>query len=492
MSVLQRLIVASACRSTHHYLAMTALERLAGPDAEGWRGLFLARHEAYLRGAKAPDDVFRDSRNQVLHVGDGYWGGAVGAAEDWYGRARSALAAKRWEDGVYAAGVLSHYYTDPIQPLHTGQTEDEAAIHRAFEWSVAKSYPALISRLAERLGGFPAIPTPAGEDWLAGMVRAGAEAAHPHYETVIDHYDLAAGSSDPLQGLDDTLMDVTARLLGLAAAGFAVILARLLAEAGVRPPRVSVTLATVLAGLKVPFRAVAARMENASERALVQATYAELAATGRVRETLSDDDRAVRALHAAEVLERPLAELDHVVPRPAGTRYGKPPAAHAKAAPPAPPERAPAAPPPRSDCRLDRADPVVDAPAIGPRTAERLAAIGVLTVGDLLDMDAEDTAERLDARHISVRVLKEWRAMAALACGIAGLRGVDAQLLVGVGIAGLEDLAAADAVRLAGALAAWAETGSGARILRSSRAPALREIEGWIAAARAARRDAAA
>ena len=48
-----------------------------------------------------------------------------------------------WHEAVYAAGIMSHYYTDPIHPFHTAQSPAENNIHRAVEWSISKSYGAL-------------------------------------------------------------------------------------------------------------------------------------------------------------------------------------------------------------------------------------------------------------------------------------------------------------------------------------------------------------
>ncbi|MCA9147987.1 MAG: DUF4332 domain-containing protein, partial [Planctomycetales bacterium] len=50
---------------------------------------------------------------------------------------------------------------------------------------------------------------------------------------------------------------------------------------------------------------------------------------------------------------------------------------------------------------LEPADPIVDAPSIGPKTAERFHAIGVTTVQELLDLDANDAAARINYRRIT-------------------------------------------------------------------------------------------
>ena len=103
-----------------------------------------------LNGAKAPDTDFKDFKNHVLHVSDNNWGGAPRAAKVWYNHAVDALSAKRWSDAAYALGVMSHYYADPIQPFHTGQTEEEGAMHRALEWSIAKSRGVLKGMIEKR------------------------------------------------------------------------------------------------------------------------------------------------------------------------------------------------------------------------------------------------------------------------------------------------------------------------------------------------------
>ena len=93
-SLLQNVIVAHRCRSTHHFMAMEALNLIDGPDAQDWRNLLLSEHMWLLEGAKAPDTDFKDFKNHVLHVSEGNWGGAQDAATEWYGRSVEALRAK--------------------------------------------------------------------------------------------------------------------------------------------------------------------------------------------------------------------------------------------------------------------------------------------------------------------------------------------------------------------------------------------------------------
>ena len=146
-SLLYRVVYAAHANGTHHKLALDALRHLTHPQADKLTRLVLANIEAYLKGSKDPDNEFKDFQNHVLHVGDAYWGGAPEKTVAWYEHTVDAMRAGRWEDAVYAAGVTSHYFTDPIHPFHTAQSEAENNIHRAVEWSINRSYDALVAEM---------------------------------------------------------------------------------------------------------------------------------------------------------------------------------------------------------------------------------------------------------------------------------------------------------------------------------------------------------
>jgi Domain of unknown function (DUF4332) len=301
MSMLFRIVYAAHANGTHHKLALDALQGLQIERSDAWMRLFLKHAETYMAGSKDPDNTFKDFKNHVLHVGDTYWGGAPEQVVAWYGKTVAALKEQRWADAVYAAGVTSHYYTDPIHPFHTGQTEAENAIHRGVEWSINRSYNDLRALGLER---YPvlAVPVPVGTDWLKAMVCNGAEFSHRYYEKLIAHYDIHRGVTDPPAGLDGIARGVVAELLIYAATGFARILEKAIEEAAVPPPRVDLALDTVMAAIKIPAKALAKRLSNAEDRKVVEAMYDELKATGHVDKALPEDDRMVRDLHAREVL----------------------------------------------------------------------------------------------------------------------------------------------------------------------------------------------
>ncbi len=318
-SLLFRVISAHRCRSTHHHIAISALTLLKGENAQEWHDHLLVLHDDLLKGAKAPDAEFKDFKNHVLHISEGEWGGARDAALEWYAKSVMALKAKRWSDAAYALGVMSHYYADPIQPFHTGQTEEEGAIHRAVEWSIAKSRDEILRRIEAK--GYPTVPTGEGAGFVSDMVRAGAEKSHPHYQTFLDHYNIDAGAKVPEDGLDDTLLDVIADLVAYATSGLAAIYTRAFEEAGVVPPKSSLTLHGFLSTLDIPIRWITSKLEDANDRRIVSAMYKELTTTGKVIKKLPDDDKQIRKMHAQQVLRMPLKELDAQRMRKIGEKH---------------------------------------------------------------------------------------------------------------------------------------------------------------------------
>lgn len=559
MSLLFRIIYAAHANGTHHKLALDALARLEHPQAEAWRRLFLKHAALYLEGSKDPDNKFKDFKNHVLHVRDNYWGGAPEKVQNWYQHTVAALRAQNWSEAVYAAGVLSHYYTDPIHPFHTAQSEAENNIHRAVEWSINRSYDAL-KRLGEDAPARVRVARPDGPLWLREMTLTGAEVSNRSYETLIAHYDITRGVSDPPAGLDPVGRRLVAELLLYAADGLARILEQAFADAGQAPPEVTLTAETVLAGLQIPIKTLQKRLANAEERALVQRMYDELKATGVVDKTLPEDDRVVRDLHAAEVLapQRKAAEaarqkrlIAQAVTRPqraraagavaappasaggaanddaatttvvnisrqaaiaaleseileampgiaqaasegpinastdpAGGADSEPAIEKASDATPVAPVAKPAPLRPASGAArktyLAVGDDIERAPSIGAKTAQRLADVGVHTVADFLEEDADQLSTMLGRRALTSRVLKDWQDQARLVMDVPGLRGTHAQLLVGAGYRDVGMLADADADTLSAAIARFALTSEGKSILRDGETPDIEKIKDWV------------
>lgn len=370
MSALFTLIYATHANGTHHKLALDALRHLDRPDAEAWRRVFLKHVVVFLEGSKAPDNEFKDFKNHVLHVRDNYWGGAPDKVQNWYIHTVDALRDGDWARATYAAGVLSHYYTDPIHPFHTQQSQAENNIHRAAEWSINRSYNDL-RKQAEAAHAGLVVRAPDGETWLKELVCQGAEKSNANYETLIAHYDIHRGVVDPPAGLDALSRAMVAELIMYASKGFAVILDRAIADSGAQAPDVSLSIDMVLATLKAPLKWVTKKIDDAETRRLVERMYDELKATGRVEVNLPEDDRRVRDLYAKEVL----------APRAAGQAAARAAKLPSKPAAPKATSVKPAAQPPAANARdatsSANANRTVVAPVAETRPAAAPAAASV-------------------------------------------------------------------------------------------------------------------
>ena len=558
MNLLFRIVYAAHANGTHHKLALDALRHLRSPNAERWQRLFLNHADVYLEGSKAPDKEFKDFKNHVLHVADDYWGGAPEKVESWYRKLVEALKARSWHEAVYAAGIMSHYYTDPIHPFHTDQSEAENNIHRAVEWSISRSYGTLSARNETKR--LPAIELATDDAWIKDHVIAGAETSHGHYATLIAHYDFNRGVIEPSEGLDEVCKALVSDLLLYAAVGHARLLERAFEDAAVEPPHVKLTAHTFLAALEIPLKWVTRKLEDAADRRQVEAMYDELQAKGTVEDNLPADDRQIRDLHAREVLatrterrntsravrrtQSPLPQgqiprLNSTVQHPAAQfQTSRAPSkvaafekvANAKPTPAlarlntiasTPPPRSPAPtfpeasqdvtpntslsslhhqeaasawrrqpiplPLPQSIPRLNLtpSDQLEAAPSIGPKTAARFEAIGIITVADFLNTNPEATANALGTRHISSKTIVLWQHQARLMCTLPGIRGTHAQLLVGAGLLSVDALAEADPGEAMAAVLRFAQTSAGQSVLRDGQPPDLEKIHIWVRNARA-------
>jgi uncharacterized protein YhaN len=138
-------------------------------------------------------------------------------------------------------------------------------------------------------------------------------------------------------------------------------------------------------------------------------------------------------------------------------------------------------------CYLLPDSPVVDAPSIGPKMAEKLSKLGVITVSDFLNRPAQWIADKLGDSKLSADTLRTWQSQSSLMCQVPGLRGHDAQLLVACDITTPEQILSYSPDRLLAIVGPLAESREGQRMLRSANAPDMEEIQDWIRWAQASR-----
>ncbi|MEM9725110.1 MAG: DUF4332 domain-containing protein [Pseudomonadota bacterium] len=475
MSLLYRILYAAHANGTHHKLALRGVAGLGSGDlspdaAPRWRALFLSEAPALLEGSKAPDKTFKDFQNHCLHVADDPaddWGGAMRSAEEWYAETVARLREGAWPEAAYAAGVLSHYYTDPLMPFHTGSSDAETIIHRAAEWSVSKSFETLLREkpAGGRDGDGPRTDYAAG--WVGGLVREGAVRSHARYQLLIDHYDFAVGAKTPEKGFDAIANDAIAGLLRHGAAGFTLLLERACLESGATPPARNLTARTAVAGLKIPAKWVINKLEDAQDRAEVARIFAEFTATGQVQENLPVEQRVVRRLSGKERN----AEIDALRAAIGPDRTLMRTAQAEKEASPKRRARRP---------RLTRDDAVEKAPSIGPKTAARLESIGVSTVGDLLEQDPKKVASGLGDRRITAKTVAQWRDQARLLTRLPGLKTADAVMLAACGYRDVAVIAEADPGFLREQMAAVALVDPVKRALRGAAAPSVGHVKDLV------------
>jgi hypothetical protein len=500
-NLLLSMLRAAHCRSTHHYFAIDALPLVGTPAGGRLVGHLLRHHHRYLAGAKDPDSRFRDFHNHVIHVDDGYWGGAPRVAHQWYDRMQRYLRTNRFSDAAHAAGVLSHYFTDPIQPLHTSQTPAERVLHRPIEWSVTKSYGSLFanwkadpSRTVFQLSDSPG--------WLGEAILTSARVAHDHYETLLTHYDLKASRSNPSAGLDAVSHGCLSQLIGLCVTGWARVIERAAYDAeqsrGSALPAQGVTLSLVLAGMRMPRQRWIRRVAHRIEQAKITALINEFEATGTVEEHLPSELRVIEKVCCVYAKEREYNRIRAERHSNADIRILEPLPSSAQTIEPNTNEYLPAAdtaaetiegtepmiiPLPiatQPQVRLRVEAPLVDAPSIGNKTADRFAAIGIHTVGDFLSAKPEQLAAKLATRWITVATLNAWRCQTILMCQLPEMLACETQLLVGCGFPTADSIAKTSSDQLLVAIQTYAATYSGRRYLRGAAVPDRDRVETWI------------
>lgn len=125
-------------------------------------------------------------------------------------------------------------------------------------------------------------------------------------------------------------------------------------------------------------------------------------------------------------------------------------------------------------------DDIVDAPSIGPRTAERLRPARLFTVRDLLAADPDEVGMLVTARHITAAAVRDWQDQARLVITVPFLRGTHAQLLVGAGFRSASMVANADQATLMSALLKFATSREGQGILRNGSPPDIEKVLVWM------------
>lgn len=478
MHRLFRLLHRWKCKNAAHKLALDALSSLPDDLSNSWSGMFLWHVEAYLRGVDAPENEFRDYANHVLYPREN-WGGAARLARKWYWRTVESLRCKEWSEAAYHAGVLCRYSSFPAFPLRTDSDEFGLSLSALVEWNLSQLY----DRLTAGVDKFACPSPPRGEDWLEDLLRASSIEANRSSETVKARFNLPAIVEDP-NSLDGELLEVFAHLLRQARATLGIILGRALSESGVEPPHYPLGVAATLAVPSLPLFWLTRSQSAAANWKIISAMSREFTQSGEIKSTLPASAVALRDAFSIEIQGQ----------TPAGPSVGLPgqgTLGKSETESLNEPQRGPftksrvTTPPskPRlADAPITETSPPSEASSISAEVADNLALIGIETIRQLLDADAEDIASNLGANATASDVVA-WQDEARLCCELRGLAPAEAQLLVACGVTGAEDLAALEPVELWELVSPVAESPDGRRLLQGDPPPDINTVTRWIEAA---------
>jgi hypothetical protein len=486
MDALLKILRAAHCHQTHQWFAVDALKLVQTDSGKRLARLLARYHDRYLTGAIDPDIRFRDFQNHVIHVNQGYWGGAPRVAHSWYDRMQRYLRSHRFADAAHAAGVLSHYFADVMQPLHTATGDREKILHAPIECSVSECYDEIYRgwqedemRVVFQLSH--------GVGWLGEAMLHGARFAHRKRNLLLSQYDLQAAAGDPRLGLNGQGKAALAEIFGLVITGLARLLERAAADAEAardeRLPTCSLVVPTLLAGVEAPLRYGVARNKQHARRAEVTQLIDEFRQTGSLQTHLPAEvditHRVVQVYHDEQRWKQQrrrrldsrstVVEIQSVAP--ADDQHNQAPKTIPFAAHDGVPRR------------LSRHSPLAVSATIGPKTVDRFASIDIHTVGDLVDGSPQVLANRLGTYWITVKTVRQWQAEVTLMCEIAGLKASQAKWLVGSGYHEPAAIAAADPEKLHRDVSRFALTTSGRRCARGSQPPSLSVVTDWVAEA---------
>lgn len=190
---------------THDWVLQEA-NRLAKQKKAGWLKLSVA-----LVHTDDPDSEFNDFYYHVYDVWGDPYGDAPAKVMNAYSKALAARKAGKIATASKWAGIMAHYYADICNPMHTDQTDAEDDIHSAYELDAQT----LSDEPGENAGWAKFDGYTATKD-VVKYTKTTAAKSHTRYDALVTNY--ASG------GMNDTVVVITQKSLGLAANGLADLL----------------------------------------------------------------------------------------------------------------------------------------------------------------------------------------------------------------------------------------------------------------------------
>ncbi|MFX1564041.1 MAG: zinc dependent phospholipase C family protein [Promethearchaeota archaeon] len=105
--------------STHMWMVNQAIAEMPTGD---WKTAFEFFSSYIKSGSTTPDQAWQDWDNHLYYPDQPSLHTAHLAVEEWYGYVLNNFTIGEWKKGMFAAGVLAHYFSDPNIPIHTDET----------------------------------------------------------------------------------------------------------------------------------------------------------------------------------------------------------------------------------------------------------------------------------------------------------------------------------------------------------------------------------
>jgi hypothetical protein len=205
--------------ATHYFIVNEAVDNIGNAS---WADAFSFYTEDLLSGAVAPDVLWQDWDNHLYYPSDGT-GNAPASAAKWYDFARANFTIGNWEDGFFAAGVMSHYYADPCIPVHTDTYWDG---HTAYETDINANLGSLTI----------ATPSESIVNNVSQLVVDNATYSNQYYDMIYDAYPTG---EDEAIATNSTIKTITEDCLSMAVDGVLSLFHNL--TIGLNAPDITIT-----------------------------------------------------------------------------------------------------------------------------------------------------------------------------------------------------------------------------------------------------------
>lgn len=162
---------------THDWVVYKANQIAVG------RGATWVNINTAMAASDDPDMVFHDTYYHCYDIWGSTYGNSPLKIAECYNNAVASLKAGDTNTASYYVGLLSHYYSDTCNPLHTDQVADEDRMHSSYESAVDDTTLSTGS-----LSGWVVDDGYVHVDDPAGLARDAAMVAHADYSLLVNAY----------------------------------------------------------------------------------------------------------------------------------------------------------------------------------------------------------------------------------------------------------------------------------------------------------------